>query len=66
MRTTCSLSQYNILLSKIDEIRHIAKLTNAAVIQISDSKSDNSVLTSEFELISMVSFVFTEIDMEQG
>ena len=66
MRTTCSSSQCNILLSKIDEIRHIAKLTNAAVIQISDSKSDNSVLTSEFELISMVSFVFTEIDMEQG
>ena len=37
----------NILLPKIGEIRHIAELINAAVTGISESKSDNSVLTSE-------------------
>ena len=46
----------NSLLAKTDELRDIARLTNAAVIRISESKSDNSMLTSEFELISMISF----------
>ena len=46
----------NSLLPKTDELRDIARLTNAAVIRISESKSDNSMLTSEFELISMISF----------
>ena len=35
----------NSLLPKIDELRHIARLTNAAVIGISESKLDDSVLT---------------------
>ena len=36
----------NSLLMKTDELRHIAKLTNAAVIGISESKLDDSMLTS--------------------
>ena len=40
----------NILLSKIDELRHIARLTSAAVIGISESKLDHSVLTSEIQI----------------
>ena len=40
----------NSLLPKIDELRHIARLTNAAVIRISESKSDDSVLTSEIQI----------------
>ena len=32
--------------SKIDEIRYIAKLTNAAVIGSSETKLDNTVLSS--------------------
>ena len=37
----------NSLLPKVDELRHIARLTNAAVIGISESKLDESVPTSE-------------------
>ena len=40
----------NNLLSKIDEHRHIARLTNAAVIRVSESKLDDSVSTSEIEI----------------
>ena len=40
----------NSLLPKIGELRHIAKLTNAAVIGISESKLDDSVLTSEIQI----------------
>ena len=40
----------NSLLPKIDELRHIARLTNAAVIGISKSKLDDSVLTSEIQI----------------
>ena len=40
----------NSLLPKIDELRHIARLTNAAVIRISESKLDGSVPTSEFQI----------------
>ena len=40
----------NSLLPKIDELRHIARLTNAAVIEISESKLDDSVLTSEIQI----------------
>ena len=36
----------NSLMAKIDELRHIARLTNAAVIGISESKLDDSVPTS--------------------
>ena len=35
----------NSLLPKIDELRHITRLTNAAVIGIFESKLDDSVLT---------------------
>ena len=41
---------FNSLLRKIDELRHIARLTNAAVIGISESKLDDSVLTSEIQI----------------
>ena len=55
----------NSLLVKTDELRDIARLTNVAVIRISEWKSDNSMLTSEFELISMIPFVFTGTGMEE-
>ena len=38
------------MLPKIDELTHIAKLTNAAVIGTSESKLDNSVFTSEIQI----------------
>ena len=37
----------NILLPKIDELRHVARLTNAALIGISESKLDDSLPTLE-------------------
>ena len=40
----------NGLLPKTDELRHIARLTNAAVIGISESKLDDSVSTSEIQI----------------
>ena len=40
----------NSLLPKIDELRHIARLTNAAVIGISESKLDDSEPTSEVQI----------------
>ena len=40
----------NSLLSKIDELRHIARLTNAAVIGICESKLDDSVSTSQIQI----------------
>ena len=40
----------NSLLPKIDELRHIARLTNAAVMGISESKLDDSVPTSEIQI----------------
>ena len=40
----------NSLLPKIDKLRHIARLTNAAVIGISESKLDDSMLTSEIQI----------------
>ena len=40
----------NSLLPKIDKLRHIARLTNAAVIGIAESKLDDSVLTSEIDI----------------
>ena len=38
------------MLPKIDELRNIAKLSNAAVIGISESKLDDSVLSSEIHI----------------
>ena len=40
----------NSLLPKIDELRYIAKLSEAAVIGISESKLDDSVLSSEIQI----------------
>ena len=40
----------NSLLPKIDELRNIAKLSNAEVIGISESKLDYSVLSSEIHI----------------
>ena len=40
----------NSVLSKIDEIRYIAKLANATVIGLSETKLDNTVLSSEFKI----------------
>ena len=40
----------NSLLPKIRELRNIAKLSNAAVIGISESKLDDSVLSSEIHI----------------
>ena len=37
------------LLSKIDEIPYITKLTNATIIGISETKLDSTVLNSKFE-----------------
>ena len=42
--------EYNSLLPKIDEIRYVAKLTNATVIGLSETKLDNTVLCSELEI----------------
>ena len=38
------------ILPKIDEICYIAKLTNATVIGLSETKLDNTVLSSELEI----------------
>ena len=38
------------MLPKIDKLRNIAKLSNAAVIGISESKLDDSVLSSEIHI----------------
>ena len=40
----------NSILPKIDEIRYIAKLTNATVIGLRETKLDNTVLRSELEI----------------
>ena len=40
----------NSLLRKIDEIRYVAKLTNAAVIGLSETKLVKTVLSSEIEI----------------
>ena len=40
----------NSILPKIDEIRYITKLTNATVIGLSETKLDNTVLSSELEI----------------
>ena len=40
----------NSLLPKIDEIRYIAKLANATVIGLSETKLDDAVLSSELEI----------------
>ena len=46
------LLNVNSLLPKIDELRNIAKLSNAAVIGISESKLDDFILSSEIHIDS--------------
>ena len=41
----------NSILPKIHEIRYIAKLKNATVIGLSETKLDNAVLNSELEIV---------------
>ena len=45
-----SFIQIKQLLSKIDEIRYVAKLTNAIVIGLSETELDNTGLSSELEI----------------
>ena len=40
----------NFILSKIDEIHYIAKLTNGSGTGLSETKLDNAVLSSELEI----------------
>ena len=47
----------NRLLSKIDEIRYIAKLTNATVIGLSETKLDNAVFSSFKNAIFLVTSI---------
>ena len=42
--------RYKQLLSKIDEIRYVAKLTNAIVTGLSKTELDNTGLSSELEI----------------
>ena len=51
-RITSSTLKHNInsLLLKVDEVRHIAKVTKAAIIGITESNLDNTVLDSEISI----------------
>ena len=40
----------NSLLPKIDEIRHMTKITNATVVGIGETKLDESILSSEIDI----------------
>ena len=40
----------NSLLPKIDEVRYIANITNASIIGISETKLDETILSSELEV----------------
>ena len=40
----------NSLLPKIDELRYISKLSNAAIIGITETKLDDSILNSELNI----------------
>ena len=56
----------NSLLPKIDELRNIAKLSNAAVIGISESKLDDSVLSSEIHIDDYNDVTVIGTDMGEG
>ena len=53
----------NILLPKIDEPRKITKLFNAAVIEINESKLDDSTLLSGIHIDNCIHFAVIETDM---
>ena len=40
----------NSLLPKIDELRHMARFSNAAIVGISKSKLDRSIINSEIRI----------------
>ena len=40
----------NINIPKIDEIRHMTKITNAAIVGIGETKLDESILSSEIDI----------------
>ena len=40
----------NSLLPKVDELRNIAQLSNAGVMEITESKLDNCILDSEIQI----------------
>ena len=56
----------NSFLPKIDELRNIAKLSNAAVIGISESKLDDSVLSSEIHIDDYNDVTVIGTDMGEG
>ena len=45
-----SLKKVNSLLPKIDEVRYIANITKASIIGISETKLDETILSSELEV----------------
>ena len=45
-----SLKKVNSLLPKIDEVRYIANITKAYIIGISETKLDETILSSELEV----------------
>ena len=50
------------MLSKIDGLKYIVKLSNAAVIDISESKLDNP----KYTLIIVMHFAVTETKIREG
>ena len=60
-RTSFYLPQFNYL--KIDELRNITKLFNAAVIEINESKLDDSTLLSGIHIDNCIHFAVIETDM---
>ena len=56
---------FNSLLPKIDELRDIANRKKVAVIGISESKLDSTILIQKFTLIIMKFFVSMEISTEE-
>ena len=55
----------NCLLLKIDELRHMARLSNAAVIEISESKLDKSITNSEI-LIDNYDVLCCDLNRNRG
>ena len=45
-----SLKKVNSLLPKIDEVRYIANITKASIIGVSETKLDETILSSELEV----------------
>ena len=54
------------MLPNIEELRNIAKLSNAAVIGISESKLDGSAISSKIHIGNVVHFPVIGTIMEEG